>query len=183
MKLVFLLEEYSMRVTLEALLPKILPTDVQHLLIDHEGKRDLEISIPRKLRAWRENDVRFVIVHDQDSADCRQLKKRLAKLCQEAGRSDALIRIACVELESWFLGDLEAVAEAFDHPQIAALKDRSKFRNPDRLANASDELRKLIPRYQKVGGARAIAPLLDFPRNRSHSFQIFLTGLRRLVGQ
>lgn len=52
-KIVFLLEEYSMKVFLEALLPRHFPgLNVQ--CVSHEGKKDLEKSIPRKLRAWRE---------------------------------------------------------------------------------------------------------------------------------
>lgn len=51
-RLVFLLEEYSMAVLLEDLLPRIYP-DLPFLCMSHEGKQDLEKSIPRKLRAWQ----------------------------------------------------------------------------------------------------------------------------------
>ena len=52
-QLVFLLEEESMKALLEILLPQILPPEVCFLCIPHEGKQDLEKSIPRKLRAWQ----------------------------------------------------------------------------------------------------------------------------------
>lgn len=52
-RVVFLLEERSMKELLEGLLPRLFP-GLPFLCIPHEGKRDLERSIPRKLRAWRE---------------------------------------------------------------------------------------------------------------------------------
>ena len=70
MKLVFLLEERSMKVLLDIILPKILPEGVSFQTIPHEGKSELEKSIPIKLRAWNEPNVAFVIVHDQDSNNC-----------------------------------------------------------------------------------------------------------------
>ena len=66
MKLIFLLEEPSMKYLLDELLPRIFPPDVTFQTIPHHGKRDLERSIPRELRAWEEaGDIRFVILHDQ----------------------------------------------------------------------------------------------------------------------
>lgn len=144
-KIVFLLEEPSMKELLDVLLPGLLPTGVSFMTIPHEGKQDLSRSIPRKLRGWREPGVRFIIVRDQDGADCYVLKENLLKLCREAGRDDALVRIVCNELESWFLGDLPAVADAYDKPSIARLQGKRKFRNPDSITNAAEELKKLVP--------------------------------------
>ena len=64
-RIVFLLEEDSMKVLLEGLLPRLFP-GLSFLCLSHEGKQDLEKSIPRKLKAWREPGVRFVVVRDQD---------------------------------------------------------------------------------------------------------------------
>ena len=116
-RLVFLLEEYSMAVLFEGLLPRIYP-DLPFLCISHEGKQDLEKSIPRKLRAWQEPGVRFVIVRDKDEGDCRRVKARLYSLCQTGRREDSLIRIACHELEAWYLGDTEALANAFEKESL-----------------------------------------------------------------
>lgn len=107
--LVFMLEEPSMAELLKVLLPKMLPHQITFQLIPHEGKHDLEKSLPRKLRAWRMPGVRFVVVRDQDGADCVVIKKRLTDLCRQAGREDTLVRIACPHLEAWFLGDLGGV--------------------------------------------------------------------------
>lgn len=63
--LVFLLEERFMKAFIEGLLPRVLPLHLGFVLIPHEGKRDLEVSIPRKLKAWRDPHARFVIVRAQ----------------------------------------------------------------------------------------------------------------------
>ncbi len=182
-ELVFLLEEPSMREVLQAILPGILPPEISLRLVAHEGKQDLERSIPRKLRAWQNPEARFVIIRDQDAANCEVLKQHLLQLCETAGRTNCLVRIVCRELESWFLGDLNAVSQAFDLPKLSKLKDKEKFRNPDHLGNAASELQKLVGNYSKIGGARAIAPHLDLAGNQSHSFQVFLEGLQRLVAE
>jgi len=178
---VFLLEERSIKEVLDVLLPRILPEGTDFKLIAHEGKSDLEKSIPRKLRAWRDSAVRFVVVRDCDSADCHVVKRRLHALCEEAGRLDSLVRIVCNELESWFLGDLLAVEKAFQLQGLAAKQEKRKYRDPDRLKNAKQELKKLAPRFQTLRGSRAIAHHMDPQRNRSHSFHVFLEGVARIV--
>jgi len=79
-RVVFLLEERSMQVLLDGLLPRLFP-GLPFLCVPHEGKRDLELSIPRKLRAWQEPGVRFVVIRDNDGGDCLQLKGELQSLC------------------------------------------------------------------------------------------------------
>ena len=79
MKLVFLLEERSMKVLLDIILPRILPDGVTFQTIPHQGKSELEKSISTKLRAWNEPNVAFVIVHDQDSNNCVDLENAVSK--------------------------------------------------------------------------------------------------------
>jgi len=181
-KLIFLLEEPSMKELLDILFPKVLPPEIGFQTIPHEGKQDLEKSIPRKLRAWKEPGVHFIIVRDQDNADCIDVKNRLVELCREAGRKDSLVRIVCHELESWFLGDLVAVAHAFDDMSIAKLQGKSKYRNPDMISNAAQEIKKIVPSYQKIQGARSIAEHISVERNRSNSFFVFVEGVRKVAG-
>ena len=80
MKIVFLLEEPSMKYLLDELLPRILPEDIKYQTIPHSGKSALIKSLPRKLRGWNEPDVRFVVVCDQDTKICVELKKHLADI-------------------------------------------------------------------------------------------------------
>ncbi len=182
-KIVFLLEESSIKEFLDVFLPKLLPSGVTFKTIPHEGKQDLERSIPRKIRAWREPGVRFIILRDQDGVDCFRLKQKLYRICVEAGRGDSLVRIVCNELESWFLGDLTAVASAFNMPSIARLQRRAKYRNPDVLTNAAQELKRIVPSYQKLKGARMIAEYVDTQRNCSNSFHVFVEGVLKVIGR
>jgi hypothetical protein len=186
-KIVFLLEEASMKFFLEGLLPRIFPDWIEgehFLCVKHEGKSDLDKSIPVKLKAWREPDVHFVIIRDADNADCVALKARLRKMCTAAGRSDSLIRLACQELESWYLGDLPALERAFC-ADLSTPRKRKRFACPDKLQKPSKELGRLIPGFQKIKGARAIAKhlSLDSKVNRSRSFQVFLEGVQDLVNR
>ena len=126
MKLVFLLEEESMKALLDELLPEILPDGVDFQTVKHKGKQDLRRSIPKKLRGWNEpGDIRFVILHDQDNVDCIELKKSLLELCSDS-RFPVLVRIACQELEAWYFGDTHALAAAYNKPSLALLSHKRK---------------------------------------------------------
>ncbi len=99
MKLVFMLEEPSMKEVLNVLLPKLLPAEIAFHCIAHSGKSDLEKSLPRKLRGWNDPDVRFFVLRDQDDLDCKIVKDQLRKICDDAGRPDAIIRIVCHDVD------------------------------------------------------------------------------------
>ena len=47
-ELVFLLEERSMQEVLQVIVPPLVPSHITCRFIPHEGKKDLEKSIPRK---------------------------------------------------------------------------------------------------------------------------------------
>jgi hypothetical protein len=180
-EIVFLLEERSMLEALQILTPPLMPSDVRCRFIPHDGISDLEKSIPRKLRAWLDTDARFIVVRDKHSSDCRKVKHNLLRLCKEGRQPDTLVRIVCHELESWYLGDLAAVEKAYHLKGVAKRQDKAKYRNPDRLANAEQELRRLAPQYQKIAGSRRIAPHMSLANNKSHSFRVLIDGIRRLV--
>lgn len=180
MKLVFLLEEKSMKYFIDGILPSILPNGVSAITIPHEGKDDLKKSIPIKLRGWNEPDVKFVIIHDQDFADCKILKQELKDICDKYNR-EVLIRIACHELEAWYFGDLEAVSKAY-HKDLGKYRAKRMYRNPDDIQQPKMKIRKLIPEHQQISGAKKISQYIDIDRNSSKSFQVFISGVRKLVG-
>jgi hypothetical protein len=126
-------------------------------------------------------NARFIIVRDQDSEDCYNLKQRLSSICSDAGRADTVVRIVCHELESWFLGDLQAVDQAYGGATLARMQEQKKYRDPDKLNNAAQELKKLIPSYQKISGARNIGQYLNVHNNRSVSFQVFIQGIFKAI--
>ena len=181
MKLVFLLEERSMKYLLDEILPRILPKGVTFQTIPHNGKRDLELSLPRKLRGWNEpGDIRFVILHDQDNSDCVALKKRLLATCKENTDRPVVVRIACQELEAWYFGDLNALAQAYQKPQLLRFANQKKFRAPDAIPMPKEDLRKLLPEHQQISGAKMVAPFMDIEKNSSTSFRKFIKGVKRL---
>lgn len=165
---------------LEGLLPRVFP-QMAFQCIAHEGKSDLERSLPRKLRGWREPDVRFVVLRDNDGGDCIALKQRLLGLCDGAGRPDTLIRVVCQELEAWYLGDLAALEAAYGN-KVAQFAGRQKYRDPDIFGSPSVEVKRLAPEFQKIDGARRLAQGVDPARSRSRSFRALLEGLARISG-
>jgi hypothetical protein len=183
-QLVFFLEEASAAAMLEVFLPKIIPTDVVPRFITFEGKQDLEQQLVKRLRGYRHPNALFVVMRDQDAQpDCKKTKGHLLQLCNQAGRQDVLVRIACRELESFYLADLQAVEHGLGLPRLASQQKTRKFRDPDQLGSAKEELKKLTNhRYQQVLGSRLIGPHLDPENTRSRSFRNLVLGIRRLIG-
>lgn len=175
-RIVFLLEEYSMKVFIEGFIPRLFP-ELDFLCIHHEGKNDLERSIPRKLRAWRDLRDRFIIIRDNDGSNCQTLKSRIMGLCPNHVQDRVRVRIVCQELEAWYFGDLQALSEAYDRHQLSDIGRRRRYRDPDSIIQPSIEIVRLIPEFQKVSGARLMAPLISSTRNKSKSFQVLIQGV------
>ena len=93
-----------------------------------------------------------------------------------------LIRIPCRELESWYWGDIDAISKAFGK-DLSYLKNRKKYREPDRIGNPKQELKKLFPELGQIDGARKIAPFMNIEKNTSHSFQVFVQGIKTLCSK
>ncbi|MCF7911376.1 MAG: DUF4276 family protein [Candidatus Cloacimonetes bacterium] len=178
---VFFLEEESARAFLEKFIPRFFPQSYEYIYITFEGKQDMERQLPRKLKLWQRRDTLFVILRDQDSGDCKAIKEKLSEICQRVEKPECVIRIACRELESWYLGDLASVGSAYEIDKLARQQNKKKFRNPDTLGNPDIELKKLTNGlYQKVSGSRLLGSLLRVSGNKSHSFNIFVIGVRNL---
>lgn len=179
--LVVFTEEMSAKVMLESLLPRLLPA-IHILCVAFEGKQDLEKQLPIKLKGWRTPDTAFVILRDQDSGNCHDVKSNLQSICDAATKAEVLIRIACRELESWYFGDLAAVGEGLEIDGLSALQAKARYRTPDNIIQPSNELKKITKnRYQKVSGSRVIGKYLSLDNVRSRSFQNFITGVRRMM--
>lgn len=181
-ELVFFLEEPSAEAMLEGLLPRLVPEGITWRTIVFEGKQDMEKRIIKRLRGYINPGARFVILRDKDSGDCMVIKNCLREECVQAGRPETLVRIACHELESWYLADLSAVEKGLNLPGLAKRQNQSLYRNPDQTPNPANELQRVTEDvYQKMSGSRAISPYLDLDNARSHSFYIFVAGIRRLI--
>jgi hypothetical protein len=179
-EIVFLLEEMSAEAMLEGLLPRILPSGLPYRFIVFEGKQDLEKQLVRRIRGYLNPNAYFVILRDKDAEDCRALKRKLMQKCCETKKSNILVRIACHELESWYLADLSAVEHGLGVTGIARLQNKHLYRAPDNYPSPYNTLKRIASFYQKVGGSREIGHHLDPDNKRSKSFAVFIEGLRKL---
>lgn len=181
-RVVFLVEEPSMADFLNGMLPRFFP-QLPFQCVPHNGKQELAQSIPRKLKAWREPGVRFVVMQDQDQADCHSVKESLVERCRQGGKTNVLVRIVCRELEAWYAGDIDALSEAFPQARETALRElrKARFRNPDKVVQPAKELAKLIPGFQKRRSALSMASVISRDNNRSRSFRVFIEGIQRLL--
>lgn len=185
-ELVFLLEEPSAKAMLESLLPRMLANEISVRCIPFEGKQDLEKQLTRKIRAYQNQDTRFIVLRDLDShPDCMAVKRKLLDLCAASGKAaHCVVRIACKELETFYLADLQAVEQALQMSGLAKQQQVKKFRIPDNLGNPSGELKKLTQqRYEKVAGSREIGKHLNLENDRSPSFRNLIGAIRRLENE
>lgn len=178
----FLLEEPSAKALLESLLPRVLQEGTHCRFIPFEGKQDLEKQLMRRIRGYQNEQARFIVLRDQDShPDCKAVKAKLLELCEQSGKAArCLVRVACRELETFYLGNLQAVEEALGTPGLAKKHQLSrKFKAPDGLGSPSKELKLLTEgRYEKVAGSRAIGLCLQPDNPRSPSFRNLVAAIR-----
>lgn len=177
-----LTEEPSMEYFLRGLLPRILPKeyvlDENCFIRPHEGKTDLQKSIPAKMRAYAKYGypVKVLIVHDQDSNDCKVLKNKLIEL-SGATNVPCLVRIVCRELENWYLGDWDALAKVY--PEVRQSR-KDRFKNPDAVFGAH-EIGLLTQKFGKIHAARSLGEIISIQANTSPSFRQFISGLSKFL--
>jgi hypothetical protein len=182
-EIVFFLEEPSAEAMLEGILPKLLPSGFIWRAIVFEGKQDLEKRIGKRMRSYLNPEARFVVLRDQDAADCYILKNRLLEKCRQASKNDTIVRIACHELESFYLADLAAIEKGFAIKGLTKLQDKEKYRSPDIHPKPSQILSSLVPAYQKISGSRSIGPHLNLDNSRSLSFKNLIAGIKKTISE
>lgn len=201
-----LVEEESMELTVRLFLAAYvsgLSFDVHNLA----SKQRLLLNLQDRLRGYRRLrdayagggvELGVLVLVDRDDDDCRELKRRLEGAATEAGfrtrgNADAsgaftvVNRVVCEELESWFLGDPEAVRLAY--PRVRRFETQTRYRHCDEIAGGTWEaFERLLQRAgHHVGGlaklqaARDMAPHLHPGRNRSPSFQAFWTVVEEMA--
>jgi len=190
MRFDFFLEEESMRAFLQEFLPRLLGSDV-HALLDihfhvHQGKRDLMQSLPKKIRAYSSfpSNTIFVVLHDQDSSDCKKLKAEISSLFVGT-EIPYLVRISCRELENWYLGSIRDFATLNPRLNISSLQGKAKYRDPDSLAGW-EEAQKLLGEasnnyLSKVRLASEFGKIINMENNNSNSFNAFVNGIKKFV--
>lgn len=196
-----LVEEPSMEVALQHLLPRLLRQGIRAELRQFQCKSELLKQLPQRLAGysqWLPDTAAVLVVVDRDDDDCIELKAQLDAMARAAGlvpRSDAgrggrfqvINRIAIEELEAWFFGDWSAVCGAY--PKLPdTLPRRAGFRDPDAIAGGTWEaLERELQRkgyfmqgLRKLELAREVASRMDPVRNRSASFGCLRAALAQL---
>lgn len=182
----FFLEEVSAEEMLKKIIDKRFPNakpeaNKFHITYhSHQGKQDLEKNLELRLKNWKKPNTIFIIMRDQDSKDCKIVKNELRVICKKAGKTHAetIIRIACHELETFYLGDFSAIEKAFKIKNIKKKANSKIFNNPDKeVSQPSKEIAKIVKKYTKINGSRKIAELLEPHKNTSNSFRVLYKSL------
>ena len=150
-------------------------------VIPHEGKADLEGSVARKIRGWRAaTEPRFIVTRDGTDSARDVIKARLFSLVPAAALPRTRIRIVVHELESWFLGDPDALARSNLLRNAVAERRARQLARRDlcALSNPAQELDKIVAIPGKIARARAIAPHMNLDHNSARSFAPFMSALR-----
>ena len=185
-----LTEEQSAEEFLERLVPRLGVDDIRFDIYSFRGKEDLKTKLENRLQGYasflegmQEVDYSYVIVVliDQDDDDCLQLKDELASKVSRIGLDDQVkIRVAVRELESWYLGDPEALRSEFERLP-SSFENRSKFRNPEAMNQKPSEALDQLLRdngyksgLQKVATAQKMGGTVDTEdENECRSFHVF----------
>ncbi|MGO8678140.1 MAG: DUF4276 family protein [Limisphaerales bacterium] len=200
MHLELFLEEPSAEACLGDFLHQLLPDGTTWNLIVFQGKSDLLCRLERRLkgyRTWMPDAWRIVVLVDEDRADCLALKRRMedaaaaagfmTKTAARGGPFVVLNRIAVEELEAWFLGDPQALVQAY--PRVPrTLGTQARYRDPDAIVGGTWEALERLPQragyystgIAKIEIARNMARYMNPARNTSRSFHCFVRGLAAL---
>jgi hypothetical protein len=180
MNLVILTEEQSMKTTLIHLLPKLGIDMTEITIIPHQGRSDLEKSIPRKLKAWNTPNSRFLILRDNDRGDCKDRKAQLLAIVAASGKLKyCKVRVVCQELEAWFLADVPALQSSgyLGAGKVPGFAQK----DPDAIPHPVHEMEKLRPGYGKITGAAEIAPYMNPDNPKSASFIHTIQAIRDMI--
>lgn len=177
------LEERSAAAMLKVIIPKLTKIDGDNIqCIVFEGKRDMQKKIRKRLADYNKPNCVFLVMRDKDSGDCKKIKNDLLDKVKKNKIKRTKIRIACHELESFYLGDLRAVELGIGVSNLSKMQGKTEYRTPDDRANASELLLDITEKeYQKVDGSRRIAEHLSLDgSNKSHSFNMLVSAIKEL---
>ncbi|WP_265285545.1 DUF4276 family protein [Verminephrobacter aporrectodeae] len=195
-----LVEEPSMEVTLQQLLPCMLRQGIKAEIRQFQCKNDLLKQLPQRLAGyaqWLPETAMVLVIVDRDNDDCLELKARLEQSAHAAGlgtrkaprngKFQVINRIAIEELEAWFFGDWAAVKAAY--PKVdAGVSKKPCCRSPDAIQRGTWEAmeRELQKKayfkqgLRKLELAQSVAKHMDISKNCSPSFPCLRDALAQL---
>jgi hypothetical protein len=193
----FLVEEPSAEAFLSSFLPRVLGDRITFTVHVHQGKPDLLKNLEPRLRAyskWLPENIRVIVLVDRDGDDCHLLKQKIETIAVSSGmvtRAAAagknwqvVNRIACEELEVWFLGDWSALRQVY--PKLSSrIPSKAAFRDPDAITGGTWEALERILKasgyyrggLRKVECARELGCHLNPSHSTSSSFLAFFDAL------
>ncbi len=181
-------EEASAKKVFDIIIPKIISDGVSFRVYPHQGKQDLEKAIKDTVPPISNiPGSRILITRDQDTGDCKEVKQIIEEKIGLRCNCRYMIRIACKELEAWYLGDLNAIRKAFPRFRPDQYVHKSDFRNVDNITNPDKYLLRIIPEFKKRSSlpklqvSEAIAPHLDIRKNMSKSFNHTVQAISSLI--
>jgi len=184
--IIFLVEDYSMRKFLEGILPRLGFTADAFEIKHHQGKEDLLGNLTQVIPTLSKRAKHIVVLIDQDRQDCIQLKQKLKEKVAWCA-CDYTLRIACYELESWFLGDLDAITQCSERFRLKHFQNKQKYQQTDNIVKPSTDIETIVPDWKTLYSSKPkfaekmsqfIA--LEPEQNRSCRFSIFLKTLYEL---
>jgi hypothetical protein len=186
--IIFLVEDYSMKKFFEGILPRLGFEKHQFDIKHHHGKEDLLMNLDKIVPSLCKSAQFIMVVIDQDKQNCTLLKNKI-KTKMVRCVCEYKIRIACYELESWFLGDMQAISRCSPRFKASFFQNKEKYRDIDSISKPSDVIAEMIPDYEKQYSskgkfAESISNeiFLDDQNlvhaNRSHSFHTCLKTLQ-----
>jgi chromosomal replication initiation ATPase DnaA len=188
--IIFLVEDYSMRKFLEGVLPRLDFKNHEFDIKHHQGKGDLISNLDKIIPTLSKRAQQIIVIIDQDKQDCTELKNKIKGKMAWCS-CEYKIRIACYELESWFLGDMEAIAKCSTKFKASFFQGKEKYRDIDSIHKPSSVIEEIVPDWKdtyssKPKFAEKMAKFISLDArntkkaNRSHSFQVFLEMLQKL---
>lgn len=178
---VFVVEEASKEEFLRELLDRWnVPVDVEVIYFVAEGHSSLRGLIATKLRNWRKPDTTFMILCDQDSADCVERKRALTQQVPAYHQHNVFVRIVCTELEGWYLTDQTALAAALPGFSKHIAQHPEFDKQPDRLDHPARRI-DACATFRKRDLAREMGRRISLEPGASHSFNLFVRTLRGVL--
>ncbi len=211
-----LIEDHSDKKLLESILPYLISTPHTYKLYSYKGighipknlshvsdpaKRILLERLPQILKGYGETykniqnfEYAIIIICDLDKRCRKDFRLELLNILNSCNpKPKANFCIAVEEIESWLLGDLQAVQKAYPNAKMALLnayKNDAICGTWELLANAvykggAKALAKYG--YQKIGlekykWVEKISPFMNLTINKSPSFQYFKKKIEDLTG-
>ncbi len=196
MHIEFLIEEASVEIVLNEIIPRIIGGKTTFKIHDFRGKSNLIKNLLDRMRGYgsmirHQKDLRIVVLIDKDNQNCQELKQILEEIAAQAGLTtpstsnnfQVLNRIVVEELEAWFFGDIKALREAY--PKVPEnLTKRKSYRIPDEIKGGTWEaLERILSSagyYEKgfmpkTEVARNIAPFMNPELNSQKVFKFSVT--------